>query len=443
MQDQPDFIPPAVRFQSARKKTNFLGISLALALAVGAFFSGFQASALVKSEGQSASILSAFSFFSTEKTSAVTPDTGTRPDLAEFWRVWDTLDKKFSAASSSQEISDQDLINGAITGMVRAYGDPYTVYMPPSESEKFNEDISGNFGGVGMEVGMRKEVLTVIAPLPNTPAAKAGILTGDLIVKINGKTTDGISVDEAVNLIRGKQGTSVDLSIYREGEMEFREFSIVRDTINIPTIAIAEQDDTTIIRLYSFNAISARETRDALRTFAASKNKSLILDLRGNPGGYLQEAVAIASYFLPTGKVVVKEFFKEGREEIFRSTGNTLNYDFNPKNLVVLVDNGSASASEILAGALKEHGIATIIGSDTYGKGSVQELINLPSQASLKVTVARWLTPNGNSISETGIKPDITIKRTPEQRLNNEDPQEKAALDFLQGKVVKSEEEKS
>jgi carboxyl-terminal processing protease len=296
----------------------------------------------------------------------------------------------------------------------------------------FGEEIAGNFSGVGMEVGMRDDMVTVIAPLPNTPAEKAGIIAGDTLIKIDGESTEGMNTDEAVRRIRGEQGTTVNLTIYREGQDEFVEISVVRDTIVIPTSKTDINGETFIIALYSFNALAEAEMQNALRSFVKSGKKNLILDLRGNPGGYLESAVSIASYFLPVGKVVVRENFGEGTEEqLYRSSGKELG-DKAPKKFVVLIDGGSASASEILAGALKEHGVATLIGETTFGKGSVQELVELADGSSLKVTIARWLTPNGNSISEGGLAPDIEVKRTPLDRTENRDPQLDAALEFLQ-----------
>jgi carboxyl-terminal processing protease len=325
----------------------------------------------------------------------------------------------------------EDRIWGAIEGLVDSYDDPYTVFLPPEDAAIFEEDISGNFSGVGMEVGIRDDVVTIIAPLPGTPAEKAGLLAGDVIVRIDESSTDGMNIDEAVRLIRGERGTEVVLMIFREGESEFLEISVIRDTITIPTTKTEIRDDVFIISLYSFNAIAEAEMQAALRKFVESGKKELILDLRGNPGGFLQSAVSIASYFLPVGKVIVRESFGEGEEEqLYRSQGRVLGR-FAPEEMVVLIDGGSASASEILAGALQEHGIATLIGSQTFGKGSVQELIELGDGSSLKVTIARWLTPNGVSISEGGLTPDIEVERTPQQRIDDEDPQLDAALEFL------------
>ncbi|HMO77754.1 MAG TPA: S41 family peptidase [Candidatus Paceibacterota bacterium] len=432
MSEQQDNQLDTTSDKKTLRKNNLLGIFLALFLAAGSFISGTQVDKVNLTNSQTAGL---FSFFSRPLPN--TP--ATEADLSQFWRVWELMDKKFVAASTSSSITAEDKVNGAIEGMVKAYGDPYTAFLPPVESAAFAEDISGNFSGVGMEIGIRNDLITIIAPLPGTPAERAGLLPGDIITEIDGKTTDRMRVDEAVRLIRGEKGTEVVLSVYREGNLEIKTYPVIRDTIDIPTIATEKVDDVFIIRLFSFNALSEMKTQEALREYTRSGAKKLVLDLRGNPGGYLQSAVAIASYFLPTGKVVVKESYREtDMEKLYRSTGRTI-HDFNNGDFVVLIDGGSASASEILAGALREHEIATLIGVNSFGKGSVQELVSLPEGSSVKITVARWLTPHGISISEGGLKPDIVIARTPEDRLNAKDPQQAAAIRFLKGEEVVSE----
>jgi carboxyl-terminal processing protease len=433
---QENSSPDSLEVVTNHSPKRWLGFTLAFLFALGAFFSGLQVGqgvSLVRADTQAASI---FSFFA--KTSTVEESPG-EPDLTHFWSVWELLEEKFAVSSSSQSLTDEDLVEGAIEGLVDAYNDPYTVYMSEEDTTKFDQNIAGNFSGVGMEVGLREDLITVIAPLPDTPAERAGIIAGDVVVKIDDKSTERMSVDEAVNLIRGEKGTVVALQIYREGETEFLDISITRDTITIPTVKSEELADAFYISIYSFNAVAEAQVAEALVQYQKTNNKPLILDVRGNPGGYLQSAVAIAGYFLPAGKVVVKEEFSDSAEdETFRSRGQQVR-PFTPKNLVVLVDNGSASASEILAGALKDHGVATVIGSQTFGKGSVQELIKLDGGSSLKVTVARWLTPNGTSISEGGLTPDIVVERTIEDRQAEVDPQKEAALRFLRGENVTSE----
>lgn len=240
-----------------------------------------------------------------------------------------------------------------------------------------------------------------------------------------------------MRLIRGEAGTEVVFSIYREGALDFETVTVIRDNITIPTVRTEQIDDVFVISLYSFNAIAEGMVEEALAEYRRSDAEGLIFDVRGNPGGFLQGAVSIVSNFLPAGKVVVTEKIKNGEDKIFRSRGRG-STDFTRENLVVLVNGGSASASEILAGALRDHEIATIIGETTFGKGSVQELVDLDNGASLKVTVARWLTPNGTSISENGLTPDIIVPLTIEDREADRDPQLDAAVRFLQGEDVAS-----
>jgi carboxyl-terminal processing protease len=405
---------------TAKRTSSFLGMGLAVLLATATFFSGLHLGSDTKLQ---ANIFTSLFSRETRADDSV--------DLTEFWHVWNLMERKFVNGTTSVTLTDEEKIQGAIAGLVKSYGDPYTTYLPPADASQFEEDISGNFSGVGMEVGIRDDLITVIAPLPGSPAERAGLLAGDTIVKINEKTTEGMGVDEAVRLIRGDKGTEVRFTIYREGESEFKEISVVRDTIMIPTSKTEERDDVFIIALYSFNAIAESEMQQALRSYVKSGKKKLIIDLRGNPGGYLQSAVSIASYFLPLGKTIVRENFgPEQKEDVYRSSGKTLGSAL-PEKFVILVDGGSASASEILGGALQEHHIATLVGSKTFGKGSVQELVKLDDGSSLKVTIARWLTPNGLSISEGGLTPDIVVERTPADRTAGVDPQLDAALEFM------------
>jgi carboxyl-terminal processing protease len=428
MQDQHTVLTPVTR---PKPRTNLLGIALALILATGAFFSGLTLGGGWGGDtieaGQSAGFLTLLAG-------------GAQPpadvDLSEFWQVWELLDDKFAVTASSTNLTVEQKIQGAIDGLVDAYGDPYTTYLPPSDAAAFDEGISGNFSGVGMEVGMREDIMTIIAPLPGTPAERAGLMAGDALVSIDGTSTESMGVDEAVRLIRGPEGTQVTLTIFRAGASSTQDFIVTRATIEIPTIKTERRGSTFIVTLYSFNALAEMKMQEAMREYVNSGADTLVLDLRGNPGGYLQSAVAIASYFLPTGKVVLRESFGDEREEeVYRSQGKTLK-QFAPKEMVVLIDGGSASASEILAGALQEHGYATLVGTQSFGKGSVQELVDLPQGSSLKVTIARWLTPNGVSISQGGLTPDVVVERTPEDRLAERDPQLEAALQIIAGTYV-------
>lgn len=351
-------------------------------------------------------------------------------DLTPVWRTWNTLNDRFVPASTTVKVSEQEKVWGMIEGLANSLGDPYTVFLPPEENKVFQEDISGSFEGVGMEIGIREGVLTVITPIKGSPALRAGLSSGDKILKIDGASTDGIAVDKAVKLIRGTHGTVVRFTVARESQNELLEIPVTRDVIQIPTIETKKEGDVFVIELYSFSATSPNLFRSALREFIVSGTPKLVLDLRGNPGGYLEAAVDMASWFLPTGKVVVSEDMgTNGETKVHRSRGYNI-FNQNLK-MAVLVNGGSASASEILAGALQEHGVAKLIGEKTFGKGSVQELVNISKGSSLKVTIARWLTPNGRSISEHGLDPDIIAARTQDDLKEGSDPQLDAAIKYL------------
>ena len=366
-------------------------------------------------------------------------------DFAPFWKAWNALDERF-VATKHTTTTPQDRVWGAIMGLTNSLKDPYTVFFPPENAKLFDSEIAGNFEGVGMEIGIKDETITVIAPLKGTPAARAGILSGDRILKIDDVVTNGMRVDEAVKHIRGKKGTAVTLLVFREGKKAPFEISVTRDVINIPTIdtelkksgfVIRDsnggvlQDGVFLIKLYSFSQPSPNLFRNALRQFIESGSNKLLLDLRGNPGGYLEAAVDMASWFLPVGEVVVREDFGDkAAPVVYRSSGYNV-FEGRPLKFVILVNGGSASASEILAGALKEHGIAKLVGAKTFGKGSVQEIVKITPDTSLKVTVARWLTPNGNSISDVGITPDVEIKMTPDDVEKGKDPQMDRAIQLL------------
>lgn len=361
-----------------------------------------------------------------------TEDQPDNVDFNLFWKAWLIVEDKYVAThATSTKVTDQDKVYGAIKGMVASLGDPYTVFFPPAEDAAFETQIEGNFEGIGMEMGLKNDVLTVISALPGTPAKRAGIQSGDQVVKINDKNAVGMSVDEAVQIIRGKKGTSVKLTIVREGKDPF-DVTVVRDVINLPTLDTNYDKKTGIftIKLYSFSAQSANLFRGAMREFVTSNATKLIIDLRGNPGGFLDAAVEMAGWFLPPGKVVVREDYGPNQKETEERSHGPAIFNDNVK-MVILIDNGSASASEILAGALQEYGKATLVGTRSFGKGSVQELVKLTPDTALKVTIARWLTPNGKSISEGGLTPDVEVKLTEDDIKNGIDPQMAKAVEIL------------
>lgn len=366
------------------------------------------------------------------KKSADTP-----ADFNQFWKAWNVINERFVPTKQKPIITNQEKVWGAIQGLANSLGDPYTYFLPPQEKQIFEEDVRGTFGGVGMQIGMKDGLLTVIAPLRGSPAERAGIKAGDRILKIDDATTTDMSVDRALYLIRGEIGKPVTLELYRDGAEDSYTVTIIREEIRVPTIDGKKDGDIYIISLYGFPATGAELFRQELRNFVLSGSDKLILDLRGNPGGYLEIAVDMASWFLPAGKVVVSEQDKDGEGTIYRSRG----YDIFGPNLrmVVLVDGGSASAAEILAGALSQHGVAKLMGTKTFGKGSVQELVSITDDTALKITIARWITPNGTSLSDGGLVPDFEVGFTKEDVEAGRDPQLDAAKQYLRtGKVPKA-----
>jgi carboxyl-terminal processing protease len=359
------------------------------------------------------------------------PQVQSTADFDAFWKVWNLINEK---SLYKDKATDQDRVWGAVKGLASSLGDPYTVFFSPQENKLFNDEIHGSFGGIGAEVGIKDKILTVVAPLKDTPAWKAGLKSGDKILKIDKTNTTDMTVDKAISLIRGPKGTSVTFTILRQDERQTREIKITRDTIDIPTIDTElRSDGIFVIHLYSFSENSADLFKNGLKKFNDSGSHKLVLDLRGNPGGYLNAAVDIGSWFIDQGDVIVSEDFgSKQKPEVFHSHGPRL-YDDKLK-FIVLVDGGSASASEILGGALQEHGIAKLVGEKTFGKGSVQELIPVTDTTSLKVTVARWLTPDGVSISEHGLTPDITVPFTIKDIDAKKDPQMDKAVELLNAK---------
>jgi carboxyl-terminal processing protease len=361
------------------------------------------------------------------------PQVVTTADFSPFWKVWNIINQK---ALDPSIATDQDRVWEATKGLVASLNDPYTVFFPPKDAKSFNEQIKGEFTGVGMEVGIKDKILTVIAPIKNTPAERAGIKSGDKILKIDDTLTTDLPLDKAIEMMRGtEKGSTVRITILHEGDEATKELTIVRDIISIPTIdhkILA--GGVHVISLYSFDASSTTLFRNEIQKFKASGDTKLIVDLRGNPGGYLDSAVDMASWFLPTGSVIVKEDYGAKKsQDILKSRGYNI-FDSNLK-MAILVDGGSASASEIFAGALSEHHIAKLIGAQTFGKGSVQELVPVTDDTYVKITIAKWLTPNNVSISEKGLTPDIAIKPAKGDKLGENDAQlDRAVLYVTSGK---------
>jgi len=349
-------------------------------------------------------------------------------DLSVLWEVWDALEKRFIG-----ELDYQNMIYGAAKGLAQSLNDPYTVFYTPEESKMFLEDISGSFEGVGMEIGIRDGQLTVIAPLEGTPAKRAGILPGDKIIKIEDIYTRDLTIYEAVKMIRGEKGTTVKLTIFREGWDEPKEIEITRDVINIPSVKVEILDDNIAhLIIYQFNENTTFQFIQAAQIIENSNAKKIILDLRNNPGGLLDKVQEIAGWFLEKGKVVAKAQYADGTEEVYKVKGPAT---FLNHPLVILINQGTASGAEILAAALREQrDDVKLIGEKTFGKGSVQETVNIGRikiEGLLKVTTAHWFTPKGRLIDKKGLEPDIKIELTQEDIEQGKDPQLEKAKEIL------------
>lgn len=350
-------------------------------------------------------------------------------DFSLFWEAWDTLQDEFV---SPEKLDIQKMIYGAISGMVNSIGDPYTVFLNPEETKRFDDDVKGSFEGIGAEVGIKKGQLTIIAPLEETPAQDAGLRAGDKILKINDTPTADLTIDEAVDLMRGPKGTAVTLTIYRDEWDQSKEIKIIRDVIEVPSLRWElKENNIAYIELYQFSGKANFDFSEAAIQILASQADRIILDLRNNPGGYLEVAQDIAGWFLKRGEtVIIEDFGKEEEQKIYKAEGNA---KLLPYPVVILINQGSASASEILAGALRDNRGIKLIGETSFGKGSVQELNELTRGSSLKITIAKWLTPNGQLIAEKGLEPDIKVEITDKDFEDGKDPQLDKALEIIKG----------
>ncbi|MBU3918828.1 S41 family peptidase [Patescibacteria group bacterium] len=350
----------------------------------------------------------------------------TEADVSLLWDVWNKLENKYIG-----QLDHQQMIYGAAKGLAESLGDPYTVFFKPADTKTFKDDISGSFEGVGMEITVKDGSLIVVAPLEGTPAKAAGILPGDEIVMIEDVFAKDISVDQAVKMIRGEGGTQVNLSILRKGWDEAKIFSIIRAEIVIPSMEVEFlENDIAVIKIYQFSSVLTNEFQKKVGVLIHSNTKKIILDLRNNPGGLLNQAQNIAGWFIEKGKIVTTEDKGEGEEkEEYLAVGNEafINYP-----IVILMNGGTASGAEILAAALRENrDDVKLIGEKSFGKGSVQEPVDLRGGSLLKITIAHWLTPDGNLIDNKGLIPDIDVELTEDDYLNEKDPQMERAIEEL------------
>jgi len=347
-------------------------------------------------------------------------------DFSLFWDTWKLLEQKYAGKTD-----ETAMFYGAVKGMVASVGDPYTVFMDPAETKNFADELSGTFDGIGAEIGMKKNIVTVIAPLPGSPAQIAGLKALDKILKINDAVTADMTIDEAVSAIRGPKGTIVALTILRGSETATREIKITRDTIIIKSVELkidaSAPQKVAVLKISQFGADTFDNVNVAADEILKNDAKGIVLDMRNNPGGFLDSAVNIAGLFIPEGRIVTTKSSNNSKEN-YTTNGNG---KLAKLPIVVLVNEGTASAAEILAGALRDDRQIKLIGEKTFGKGSVQEVENLKDNSSLKVTIAEWLTPSGKNINKEGLAPDIEIKLSQADFDANKDPQMDEALKII------------
>ncbi len=354
-------------------------------------------------------------------------------DFNIFWDVWKKVNQKYVSQDATKDTNKR--IYGAVKGMVSSLGDPYSVFFNPDETKDFTTELDGKFTGIGAELSVRDGILTVIAPIEGMPAEKAGLLTGDKVLKVNDELTNDMTIEDAVKKIRGEKGTEVILTVLHKDAKDTSEIKIVRDEIDIKSVDYEKKEgDIGYIRIRGFMDDTDEEFDKVVSKILADKDKGLIVDVRSNPGGNLETAINVISKFVSKGEVVLWERDRDGKETPYRAvSGQEL------KNLpvVVLIDGGSASASEILAGALRDDRQSLLIGVKSFGKGSVQSLEPVRGGSSLKITIAKWLTPSKQSIHEVGIKPTIEVKLSLEDIKNKNDKQLKRAMEEIKKQIGK------
>lgn len=347
-------------------------------------------------------------------------------DYNLLWQAISIVQDKYIDAGNTDP---QKILYGAINGAVSAAGDEYTQFFDPETLAQFRTELQGSFSGIGAEVGVRNDSIVIIAPLDDSPAQRAGVLAQDYIIRINGEATDGMTVDEAVGKIRGEEGSTVTLSLFREGRNDAFDITITRQKIEIKSVKLEYKEvnaqKVALLTISRFGDDTESLLDAAIEDINRNNPSGVIIDVRNNPGGYLDTAVNIASEWLEKGKVVVREAHSEKDVITYNSLGTNR---LGKYKTVMLINGGSASASEILAGALKDNGVARLIGEKSFGKGSVQELVPLGADSAVKVTVAKWITPGGKNLNKDGLEPDVKVELTAEDITSDRDPQLDAAL---------------
>jgi carboxyl-terminal processing protease len=362
------------------------------------------------------------------QSGAMLTDPEREADITLMWTVWRILQARYIEPDA---MNTQKMIDGAIGGLVAAIGDPYTMYMTPVQNTNFRDALSGHLEGIGAELSQEQGAITVVSPLKGSPAQRAGLLPKDVIVEVDGKDISGQNLNDVVSKIRGARGTKVTLTVVREGANDFLHFTIVRESITVPSteyeVKKTGSGSVGYLAINQFGDETMNEVRTILKDVKPAELKGLIIDLRYNGGGYLDGAVDLVSMFVKEGRVVTVAG-RDGESQGHFVSGETILPDI---PLVILQNEASASASEITAGALQDNKRATIVGTVSFGKGTVQEVVELPGGSSLKVTIAHWLTPSGINLSKQGVKPDLEVETTREDFAAGRDPQLQTALEWL------------
>jgi len=416
---------PAVPEHGRARKA--VGLYLAVIFTVASFLWGYRLGAHESRQRPSGSASGTVEF-----VNADADQSGGVIDFNLYWDVWNLIKDRYA----KQPVDEKKMFYGALSGMVASLGDPHSIFLEPVASEEFAQELSGKFEGIGAEIGIKKGNLVIIAPLPGSPSEKAGLLAGDRIIGIDEVDTTGMALDDAVSRIRGDKGTKVKLHILRGEEAEPRIFEIVRDTIAVQSVKVTYAQSPkgkklAIVKISHFNGDTFDRFLEAVTQIASRDIDGIVLDLRNNPGGYLDTSVQVLGEWVP-GEVAVSERYSDGTTHEHRASGRGRLAGI---PTVVLVNGGSASASEIVSGALQDYGKAKLIGTQTFGKGSVQDLIDLDDGSSVKLTIAEWLTPKGNNINTAGITPDYVVDRTEQDYEDDKDPQQDAARAFFDGVI--------